>query len=141
LNQDLKKIIQEIYNYDSSNLHQFNTNIIKTICSFLKIKTKLILVSEYLTINKIIFKDVKTLLQEILLKEKCRYYLNFKNGIEKKISPYDDLTFFKKNKIKLLKQNPDYCINNEDYKHSIINLLVKKNKLPENKIFYERILT
>ena len=40
LDKDLKKIILDIYNYDSSNLHQFNTNIIKTICSFLKIKLK-----------------------------------------------------------------------------------------------------
>ena len=92
-------------------------------------------------INKIIFKDVKTLLKEILIKEKCKYYLNFKNGIEKKIPPYDDLSFFKKNKIKLLKQNPDYCIYNEEYKHSIFNLLVKKIKLPERKIFYEKIIT
>jgi len=141
LEKDLKKIITDIYHFDSSNLHQFNTNIIKTICSFLKIKTKVILVSEYLNKNKIIFKDVKTLLKEILIKEKCKYYLNFKNGIEKKIPPYDDLSFFKKNKIKLLKQNPDYCIYNEEYKHSIFNLLVKKIELPERKIFYEKIIT
>ncbi|MBC11322.1 MAG: hypothetical protein CMP32_05360 [Rickettsiales bacterium] len=141
LDVDLKNIIENIYYYDSLNLHKFNTHIIKTICDFLKIKTKIILISEYLNTNKIVFKDVRTLLKQILLKEKCEVYLNFKNGIEKKIPPYDDLSFFRNNKIKLLKQNPNYCIENEEYRHSILNILSKKLSLPDKMITYERVET
>ncbi len=140
LNIDSKKIIKQIYSFNSPYSHIFNANIIKIICKYLKIKTKIILTSEYISLNKINFENAELLIKEILIKEKCKKYLNFKTGIEKQIPPYNDLNFFKKNNIKLFKQNPSYCIKNKEFNQSIINLIIKKIRLPDEKIFYEEVV-
>ena len=89
-----KSIIMSLYNCDSKILHRFNSNIIQILCKFLKIKTKIVMVSEYLKLNN----------------------------------------------IKLFKQNPLYCVENQEFNQSIINLIIKKIKLPKEKIFYEEVV-
>tara|TARA_Y100000589_G_C27034303_1_gene580372 strand:+ start:77 stop:772 length:696 start_codon:yes stop_codon:yes gene_type:complete len=135
-----KSMIMSLYDCDSEILHRFNSNIIKILCKFLKIKTKIVMVSEYLKLNNINYENTESLIKQILIKEKCKKYLNFKSGIEKQIPPYNDFNFFKKNNIKLFKQNPLYCVKNKEFNQSIINLIIKKIKLPEEKIFYEQVV-
>ena len=48
------------------------------------------------------------------------------------------LIFLKKNNIKLFKQNPLYCVENQEFNQSIINLIIKKIKLPKEKNFLRR---
>lgn len=135
-----RDLLNSFYIYKTNNLHKFNSNIIKIISNFLNIKTEIIIVSEYIKANKIDYENTQSLIKQILKREKCSKYINFKSGIEKKIPPYNDLTYFKNNQIALFKQNPSYCIKNRDFNQSIINLFLKKIKLPEDKIFYDRVV-
>ena len=135
-----RHLLNSFYVYKTNNLHKFNSNIIKIISNFLNIKTEIIIVSEYIKANKIDYENTQSLIKQILKKEKCTKYINFKSGIEKKIPPYNDLTYFKNNHIALFKQNPSYCVKNGDFNQSIINLIIKNIKLPKDKIFYDRVV-
>lgn len=150
----LSNFFDETLNNKIENLTDLNIFILKKICNFFSLKTEILKSSDFQPKNNLTTHEY---LKQIMIKSKCTEYYNFQKGIELKLQPYDDEFFFKKNNIKLFKQNVIKIINSEKdifLKESIIKLIIsiyqnKKNITKEtlldefkkysNYITYERI--
>ena len=118
INDKKDKLLSKIcLENNSKYFSEYNFNIIKEICKFIGIKTKFKLFSEYFQKDVLQNKTTDYLVKDIIKREKATTYINFQNGIEKKIKPYDDEIFFKSNSVSLIKQNPYFF-------HQKINLVM-----------------
>ena len=114
------KIVDEIYEYKSDYVSEFNINLIKLICSEIGIKTKFKISSKDFDCK---CKPAENHLLKILKKAKASDFYGAKRGIENGL--YNP-TNFKKEKINIYKQeylHPEYNHNNFLPHLSIIDLL------------------
>lgn len=142
MNDKKEKLLKDVFLENNEIIFsKYNLYIIKKICKFLNIKTKFILFSKYF--DKKVLEKEKTysLIKEIIKREKVTHYINFQNGIEKKIKPYDDYSFFESNKISLIKQDAKffYSENKYGYQNSILHLIMTSKNIPFEKIKYSKI--
>ena len=114
------KMIDEIYEYKSDSVSEFNINLVKLICSEIGIKTKFKISS---TDYNCKCKPAESHLLKILKNAKASDFYGAKRGIE--IGLYNPINF-KKEKINIYKQeylHPEYNHNNFLPHLSIIDLL------------------
>jgi len=112
-------LIEKCIQTDTNSLHDYNSAIIKEICNYLDLKTKIkskneafLKLEASLLNDKIIKEEVKSLrIVEICKQQKAHTYINAAGGIE-----LYDKAYFKKNNLSL------FFINTKEYSYNQFNM-------------------
>jgi len=118
------KIIENIFETKKFKLVDLNVLLLKKICKLFEIKCEIFKTSKFEPKNSL---NSSEYVKKIMLKSECTEYFNFQKGIDLGLSPYNDKSFFKENKIKLFKQNVEKIIDTKEdtfLNESIIKLIL-----------------